>query len=118
MLALRPGSPAGGSTSRASLKWRPVMQPPEASPPRSSMERTCVGCRRVRPKAVMVRIVRGPDGSVNVDRSGHAPGRGAYVCGRECLRLARGRLGRALRARGYDYGVLESALGAGDGEER
>lgn len=101
-----------------SPKSRQAKQPREASPPHSKMERTCVGCRLVRPKAALVRIVRGPDGSVNVDHAGYAPGRGAYVCGRECLRLARDRLRRALRARDYDYGALEAALVAASGEER
>ncbi|MFQ5897721.1 MAG: YlxR family protein [Candidatus Methylomirabilia bacterium] len=63
--------------------------------------RTCVGCRRVLPKAVLVRLVRQADGRVGVDRSGRTPGRGAYVCpGLGCVEnaLKRGRLARAFRA--------------------
>ncbi|HZF07060.1 MAG TPA: YlxR family protein [Patescibacteria group bacterium] len=40
--------------------------------------RTCLGCRRRRPKGAMLRLVRGADGCVSVDDT--APGRGAYVC--------------------------------------
>jgi predicted RNA-binding protein YlxR (DUF448 family) len=42
--------------------------------------RTCVGCRQVKPRAALVRVVRGGDGIVRVDVPGTAPGRGAYLC--------------------------------------
>jgi len=63
-------------------------------------ERTCVGCRRKGPKRELVRFVA-MGASVRMDRTGNAPGRGAYVhsdreCGREAVR--RGGLARALRA--------------------
>ena len=52
-------------------------------------ERTCVACRKVRPKRDLVRIVRAPDGTIAVDPRGKAPGRGAYIGpSRECLKLA------------------------------
>lgn len=58
-------------------------------PPKHVPERTCVACRRAKPKRELVRIVRGPDGSITVDPRGKAPGRGAYIGpSRECLRLA------------------------------
>lgn len=67
---------------------------------RKKPERTCVGCRTVRPKIEMVRIVRQPDGTVELDTGGKMPGRGAYVCPDEnCLDQAvkRKALDRALR---------------------
>ncbi len=42
--------------------------------------RTCLGCRRVRPKQALVRLVRGRDGVVVADPRRAAEGRGAYVC--------------------------------------
>lgn len=52
-------------------------------------ERTCVACRRLKPKRELLRVVRRPDGTVAVDPTGKAPGRGAYIgASRECLRLA------------------------------
>jgi uncharacterized protein len=63
-------------------------------------ERTCLGCRRVRPKQTLVRLVRGLDGLVVADLRGVAPGRGAYVCPDDsCLvrALGRARLGHAFR---------------------
>jgi uncharacterized protein len=63
-------------------------------------ERTCVGCRASAPKRELVRIVRAPAGVVDVDRSGSAPGRGAYVHpAASCVEVAtrRGGLARALR---------------------
>jgi len=47
--------------------------------------RTCVACRTTRPKSELVRVVRTPRGGIEVDISGRAAGRGAYVCRRvEC----------------------------------
>jgi predicted RNA-binding protein YlxR (DUF448 family) len=43
-------------------------------------QRTCVACRQGRPKGELLRIVRSPRGTIEVDPSGKAPGRGAYVC--------------------------------------
>jgi predicted RNA-binding protein YlxR (DUF448 family) len=63
-------------------------------------ERTCIGCRRTRPKAELVRLVRAGDGRVAVDGDGCAAGRGAYVCAAlECVTkaLAKGRLEHAFR---------------------
>jgi len=63
--------------------------------------RTCLGCRRRRPKAELVRLARRPDGSVVVDGRGVEPGRGAYVCAvPDCVEraLKTGRLGHAFRA--------------------
>jgi len=67
--------------------------------------RTCVGCRRVRGKHELVRIVRAPGGLLVADRN--AAGRGAYVCpGAECLERARPRLGGALRTSNVDFTTL------------
>ncbi len=42
--------------------------------------RTCLGCRRQRPRAELIRIVRSPDGAGCFDLEGRLPGRGAWVC--------------------------------------
>ena len=48
-------------------------------------QRTCIACRRVRPKRELIRLVRISDGNVEVDTSGKKAGRGAYLCrAREC----------------------------------
>ncbi|MEE9277670.1 MAG: YlxR family protein [Dehalococcoidia bacterium] len=70
-----------------------------ARPPRHIPERTCIACRTKGPKREFVRIVRAEAG-VEVDPSGRAPGRGAYLCNRaSCWRTAEtGRsLAQALR---------------------
>ena len=56
--------------------------------------RMCVGCREMKPKRSLVRIVctKIPDGGneIKVDLTGRAPGRGAYICtSRECLEKAK-----------------------------
>ncbi len=42
-------------------------------------QRTCVGCRGVEGKRALIRIVRTPEGRVEVDLTGKRNGRGAYV---------------------------------------
>jgi len=66
---------------------------------RKTPMRTCVGCRTVRPKKELIRVVRDPQGELHVDKTGKLSGRGAYICpSLECLESAvRGnRLERAL----------------------
>lgn len=63
-------------------------------------QRTCIGCRKSRPKHQLVRIVNTPDGKTEVDPSGKKSGRGAYLCHSSiCWEkgLKKGRLERALR---------------------
>lgn len=52
----------------------------QPGPPRHYPLRTCVGCRTERQKRDFLRVVRAPDGTVVIDHSGRAPGRGAYLC--------------------------------------
>ena len=47
---------------------------------RHHAERTCIGCRVQREAYDLLRFVCTPQGSVILDASGHAPGRGMYVC--------------------------------------
>ena len=49
-------------------------------PPRRFPVRTCVACRTERQKREFVRVVRAPDGTVSIDTTGRANGRGAYLC--------------------------------------
>ena len=43
-------------------------------------QRTCVGCRQVKARKDLIRLVRTPDNVVEVDIAGKKPGRGAYIC--------------------------------------
>lgn len=74
---------------------------------RAAPLRTCVGCRRVRPKVELIRLVRRPDGAVVRDPAG--AGRGAYVCDdAACMGKAAkgGRLAQAFRKRCEPSDVL------------
>jgi predicted RNA-binding protein YlxR (DUF448 family) len=52
-------------------------------------QRQCMGCRERMDKKALIRVVRGTDGSVSLDFSGKAAGRGAYICPKaECLKKA------------------------------
>ena len=52
--------------------------------------RQCVGCREMKEKKILLRVVRSPEGKVSLDFGGKKPGRGAYICwSGECLKKAR-----------------------------
>lgn len=62
--------------------------------------RTCTGCATSSDKRRFVRVVRTPEGHVEVDPTGKANGRGAYLCADpDCFEIARKRrrLDSALR---------------------
>lgn len=48
--------------------------------PKKIPMRMCVGCREMKPKRELLRVVRSPEGEVSFDLTGRKPGRGAYVC--------------------------------------
>ena len=51
--------------------------------------RQCLGCREMKPKRELIRVVRSPEGGISLDFRGKAPGRGAYLCPKpECLKRA------------------------------
>ena len=51
--------------------------------------RMCLGCREMKPKRELIRVVRSPEGEVSLDDRGKKPGRGAYVCPNQaCLARA------------------------------
>ena len=57
--------------------------------PKKIPMRMCVGCREMKEKRELIRIVRTPEGETVLDITGKRSGRGAYVCRQaECLRRA------------------------------
>ena len=51
--------------------------------------RQCLGCREMKPKRELIRVVRSPEGEISLDFRGKANGRGAYVCpNADCLKKA------------------------------
>ena len=54
--------------------------------PKKIPMRMCVGCREMKPKKELLRVVRSPEGEISFDLTGRKPGRGAYVChSSDCL---------------------------------
>ena len=52
--------------------------------------RMCTGCREMKPKKELIRIVKTVDGEIALDFTGKLNGRGAYVCkNKECLEKIR-----------------------------
>ncbi len=57
--------------------------------PKKIPMRMCVGCREMKPKKELIRVVRTPTGEVCMDPTGRKAGRGAYVCRQgDCLQRA------------------------------
>jgi len=53
-------------------------------------QRQCVGCRTMKDKKALIRVVRTPEGQIVLDATGKKSGRGAYVCpDPACLKKAR-----------------------------
>ena len=71
--------------------------------PRKIPQRQCVGCREMKDKKALIRVVRSPEGTISLDFKGKLPGRGAYVCpSPDCLKKAR--KSRALE-RAFDMAI-------------
>lgn len=79
--------------------------------------RTCTGCRQVKNKKDLIRVVRDKEGKVFVDITGRQNGRGAYICpDMSCLEKAVKNKGleRTLKISGIDeevYANLRKELG-------
>jgi len=62
--------------------------------------RTCIGCQCKKPKKEMIRIIKTPEGNIEIDKTGKKSGRGAYLCSNvECLDIAlrKNNLNRSLK---------------------
>jgi predicted RNA-binding protein YlxR (DUF448 family) len=82
-------------------------------------QRQCVGCREMKEKRALIRVVKSPEGEISLDFGGKKPGRGAYVCPQaDCLK-------KAIRARALEraldcaipaevYDQLEKQMEAGE----
>ena len=58
--------------------------------PKKIPQRQCVGCREMKEKRELIRVVKSPEGEISLDFRGKKPGRGAYVCpSADCLKRAR-----------------------------
>lgn len=90
-------------------------------------ERSCVVCRQKKPKRELTRIVRTPEGAVQIDPKGRQAGRGAYLCrSKACWEsgLKGGRISRALRTEigasdraqlvAYGESLMLEGTGSGD----
>jgi len=90
--------------------------------PKKIPMRQCVGCREMKEKRELIRVVKSPEGEVSLDFKGKKPGRGAYLCpDPECLK--RSRKARALE-RAFEtalpadvYEALEAQMKAGESDE-
>jgi uncharacterized protein len=94
-MAARTGNAGRAEALQAKLDAR-ARQPLR---PKHVPQRTCVACRSTSAKRTLIRLVRTPEGRVEVDPTGKKAGRGAYLCSQvECWNLAlnKNRLNTAL----------------------
>ena len=82
-------------------------------------QRQCLGCREMKNKKDLIRVVRSPEGAISLDFKGKLPGRGAYVCPDSAC-LVKARKSRALE-RAFSmaipaevYELLEHQMGVGN----
>ena len=73
-------------------------------------QRQCVGCRTMKEKRELIRVVKSPEGEISLDFGGKKPGRGAYVCPSAEF-LKRARKSRALE-RTFETAIPESVYDA------
>ena len=87
--------------------------------PKKIPMRQCLGCREMKPKPELLRVVRSPEGEISLDTRGKKPGRGDICPNSECLR-------RAVKSRALDRALdtkipdevmerLAEAMESGDG---
>ena len=51
--------------------------------------RMCLGCQEMKPKKELLRIVKTPEGNIELDPTGKRNGRGAYLCpDMNCFKIA------------------------------
>ena len=78
--------------------------------PRKIPQRQCVGCRTMKEKRELIRVVKTPEGEIVLDVTGKKSGRGAYVCpDMQCLKKAR--KSRALE-RAFELSIPEEVYDA------
>lgn len=83
-------------------------------------QRQCVGCREMKDKKALLRVVKAPDGTVSLDFGGKKPG-GAPMCATTWPAWQKARKTRALE-RAFDtaippevYDAMEAELRGADG---
>lgn len=58
--------------------------------------RQCIGCREMKSKKEMIRVIKTPEDEIMIDATGRKNGRGAYICpSRNCL-------ARAIKSKGLE----------------
>ena len=57
---------------------------------KNNPQRKCVGCNEMKDKKMLLRVVKQPDGTIIIDKTGKKNGRRAYVCANsECFHKAK-----------------------------
>jgi predicted RNA-binding protein YlxR (DUF448 family) len=88
------------AASTAALQAKLVARTRQPLRPKHVPQRTCIACRSTSAKRAFIRLVRTPEGRVEIDPTGKKAGRGAYLCSQATcwdLALKKNRLSLALK---------------------
>ncbi len=91
------GSPQTGQSMPASQAGNAPRKRKPQPRQKHIPQRTCIACKQVRPKRELIRVVRTPEGHVELDPTSKKSGRGAYICARRScwdIALKKGKLER------------------------
>ena len=105
------GSPPARPTTQAGQAPRKRKPQPRQ---KHIPQRTCIACKQVRPKRELIRVVRTPEGHVELDPTSKKSGRGAYVCARRScwdIALHKGKLERLANRAASESQVSVHAIG-------
>ena len=71
------------------MKKRMTISNTHSTLTKPAVQRTCIACRQIKDKRDLVRLVRTPEGNIEIDNIQKKEGRGAYLCAtRECWETA------------------------------
>ena len=70
--------------------------------------RRCVGCREMKDKKILIRVILTIEGTPVIDSGGKSPGRGAYLC-RDMACIA-----KAQKSRGLERSFIKTWKRAGE----
>lgn len=72
---------------------------------RKTPMRLCLGCRTMKSKRELLRVVKTPQGEIELDITGKKAGRGAYICpNSDCLQ-------KAVKSKGLEKSLRTSISG-------
>ena len=80
--------------------------------------RQCVGCREMKPKTELVRVIKTPEDEICLDKTGRKNGRGAYICLNQACLESGGFLTEKAIQEGVAYFVIIAEDASGNTQKK